>query len=372
VKLDSLLTRAVRALWRGKHGEAIAMLEPEVVRYYDSFNYYYILGSACLRSGDLGGAFTYYKRAREIKMLEPPVLLGMAVCCLHRGDTGKAVELYLEVLDLDPRNRLAKRGLQVLRKHGGTEGIQDWIDSGRNKRLFPPLPKVSLGLARVLAPVALCLLVLVLAGLVVMKLGIFPPGKAASERAGLSGIALEREDQETPVQVGGAYRYVLTRDQALDLYKTGLRLFTGYRDEAAKLSLNRLIESNASDPLKNKARQIISYMEVPGFDTLKDRFSYAEVRQDPILYRDCYVIWQGMATNLTAGETTTTFDFLIGYDTRTKLEGIVQARFDFSVPLDVERPLEVLGRVIPVSTTVGEEGIRLEGLALHQAPSLGR
>jgi hypothetical protein len=76
-----------------------------------------------------------------------------------------------------------------------------------------------------------------------------------------------------------------------------------------------------------------------------------------------------MATNLSAGETVTAFDFLVGYDTRSRLEGIVQVRFDFSVPLNLERPLEVLGRVVPVSTAAGEEGIRLEGIALHQAPS---
>jgi tetratricopeptide (TPR) repeat protein len=370
VKLDPILTRGARLLWRGKYGDVISILQPEVVRYHDSFNYYYILGSACLRAGDLGGAFAYYKRAREIKMLEPLVLLGMAVYYLHRGDTGKAVDLYLEVLDLDPRNRIAKRGLQTLRKHGGS--IQGWIDSGKAPRLFPPIPRPPLSPARVLGPAALCLLVLALGGGVLTKLGLFPGTAAVSERAGLSGIALEREDQESPMQIGGAYRYVLTHSEALKLYETGHRLFTEYRDEAAKPSLNRLIESNAPDPIKNKARLLISYMEIPGFDTLKDRFSYAEVRQEPLLYRDCYVIWQGMATNLSAGETTTAFDFLVGYDTRTKLEGIVQVRFDFSVPLALERPLEVLGRVIPVSTADGEEGIRLEGIALHQASSLSR
>jgi tetratricopeptide (TPR) repeat protein len=369
VKLDPILTRAVRVLWRGKYGEVISLLEPEVVRYHDSFNYYYILGSACLRAGDLGGAFTYYKRAREIKMLEPLVLLGMAVYYLHRGDTGKAVDLYLEVLDLDPRNRIAKRGLQVLRKHGGSGGIQGWLDSGKASRLFPPVPKPPLGQVRVLVPGALVLLLLT--GGILAKLGLFSPGRAGSERAGLPGIALEREDREMPVQLGGTYRYILTRREALDLYETGRRLFTGYRDEAAKLSLNRLIESNASDTLKNRARLLISYMEVPGFDTLKDQFSFAEVRRDPILYRDCYVIWRGMATNLNAGESSTAFDFLIGYDTRTKLEGIVQVHFDLSVSLDPERPLEVLGRVVPIAEA-GEEGIRLEGIALHQASSLGR
>jgi tetratricopeptide (TPR) repeat protein len=342
------------------------MLQPEVVRYHDSFNYYYILGSACLRAGDLGGALTYYKRAREIKLLEPLVLLGMAVCSLHRGDTGKAVDLYLEVLDLDPRNRIAKRGLQALRKYGGS--IQGWIDSGKAPRLFPPVPTPPLSPAQALIPA--CLLALAVAAFVALKSGVFPPGRAAGPpRTGLSVAALEREDREAPMQLGGTYRYILTQREALELYETGRRLFAGYRDEAAKPSLNRLIESNAPDPIKNKAQLLFSYMEVPGFDTLKDRFSYAEVRGDPLLYRDCYVIWQGMATNLSADETATAFDFLVGYDTRSKLEGIVRVRFDFSVPLALERPLEVLGRVVPVSTAAGEEGIRLEGIALHQAPS---
>jgi hypothetical protein len=76
-----------------------------------------------------------------------------------------------------------------------------------------------------------------------------------------------------------------------------------------------------------------------------------------------------MATNLDEGENSTTFDFLVGYDTRSTLEGIVQAAFGFSVSVNPERPLEVLGRVIPVSTAAGEDGIRLEGIALHQTAS---
>ncbi|MDR2740284.1 MAG: tetratricopeptide repeat protein [Treponema sp.] len=344
------------------------MLQPEVVRYHDSFNYYYILGSACLRVGDLGGAFTYFKRAREIKMLEPSVLLGMAVYYLHRGDTGKAVDLYLEVLDLEPRNRIAKKALLVLRKNSGADGIQGWIDSGKAPGLFPPILTLPFTVGRFLFPFIGGLLVLAFAGGILVKLGVIPLSKfTPSERGGLAGIALEQEDRETPVQTGGTFRYILTRNQVLDIYETARKFFIEYRDEAAKVSLNRLIESNASDPVKNKARLLISYMDVPGFDTLKDRFPYSEVNRDPLLYRECYVIWRGMATNLNEGESSTTFDFLVGYDTRSTLEGIVQVAFDFSVPVNLERPLEVLGRVIPISTAAGEDGIRLEGIALHQA-----
>jgi hypothetical protein len=230
---------------------------------------------------------------------------------------------------------------------------------------------LSLTPGRLLLPLAGCILIAALAGFMLKN----PWGKTAPERAGLAGIALEQEDRETPVQVdlrsnGGSYRYILTRNQVLELYETAMKLFAAYRDEAAKVPLNRLIESNASEPVKNKARLLMSYMEPPGFDTLKDRFPYAEVSRDPLLYRDCYVIWRGMAANLTEGENSTAFEFLVGYDTRRILEGRVQVSFDKAVVINPERPLEVLGRVIPVVSAGGEERVRLEGIALHQAAFL--
>lgn len=107
---------------------------------------------------------------------------------------------------------------------------------------------------------------------------------------------------------------------------------------------------------------------MPGFDTLKDRYSYRDVQKEPVLYRDVHVAWKGMAANLRAEERATSFDLLVGYDTRNALEGIVPVRLEFAATVDVERPLEVLGRLVPVQ---GREGFRLEGLALHQAGTLG-
>jgi tetratricopeptide (TPR) repeat protein len=372
MKLDPILTKAIRSLRRRKYGDVITLLQPEVVRYHDSFNYYYILGSACLRAGDLGGAFTYFKRARDIKMREPLVLLGMAIYYLQRGDTERAVDIYLEVLDTEPRNRIAKKALLVLRKYSGTEALQDWIDSGKSFHLFPPLPKMPLTADRFLLPLGL-ILALGLIGGALVAFRIIPSDQDASERIRLPGIALEQEERETPVQIGGSYRYILTRNQVLEIYENARKLFTEYRDEAAKLSLNRLIESNASDPVKNKARLLISYMDVPGFDTFKtiykkdDNFSYRTIKQDPVLYRDCYVIWQGMATNMDLQNDSTSFDFLINYDTRRTLEGIVKVQFDFAASIDMERPIQVLGKVIPISVPGGED-IRLEGIAINQSP----
>jgi hypothetical protein len=360
-----MLTKAIRLMNGKKYGEAIRLLEPEVVRYHDSFYYYYILGSSCLRAGDFGGGYTYFKRAREIKMRDSGTLLGMAVCYLRRGDTERAIDLYLEVQELEPRNPIVKKALAVLRKYSGRENLSAWIDSGKTPRLFPPPITLSFPWPRFILIAALLLAVL-LAGGILLRSGVLD--RRGSERQNIAGISLEREDRDTPVQVGGSYRYILTRDQVLEAYEQGRNLFTEYRDEDAKVPLNRIIESNASDSIKNKARLLISYTEVPGFDTFKEQnsFPYSRVIQEPVLYRDCYVIWKGMATNMDVREAGFSFDLLVGYDTRRVLEGIVPVNFDFSETVDPERPLEVLGRIVPISAA-GGEGVRLEGVALHQA-----
>jgi tetratricopeptide (TPR) repeat protein len=370
MKFDPILTRALRLARKGKFGAAIQKLENEQVRYYNSFTYYYVLGVLCLHAGDFGGAFNYFKRAREIKIQDPQVLLGLAVLFLRRGDTDRALDLYLEVLDKDGRNRIVPKALNGIRKHSGTDTFPLWIESGNLARFYPPLPRLP---PRITLVVFGFLAAAVLCGGALIKFNILSlPIIRAVPRDGFTGSALEQGELKTPVQIGGTYRYILTKDQVVDAYNKARSFFTEFRDEAAKVEINRLIESNASEAVKNKARMLLSYLEVPGFDNLKDRFSYSEVKGDPGLYRDCYVIWRGMATNLDMGEHNTAFDFLVGYDTRSTLEGIVPVVFNFSVPVNPEKPLEVLGRVIPVIAVDGQgPTVQLEGIALHQSGTPG-
>ncbi|MDR3174267.1 MAG: tetratricopeptide repeat protein [Treponema sp.] len=368
MKLDPILTKAIRLARRGSYDAAIRTLEPEVNRYHDSFKYYYILGVSCLRVGDFQGALTYFKLAREVRIRDPNALLGMAVLHLRRGETDRAVDYYLEVQELDGGNSIARRALSIIRRYAGQNRIADWLESGELRRLYPPLPPIPPDPRRLLLG---GLAVLGLAGIlfiVLLRLHVIVLPGSRGPRQLLAGTALEQADREGPVETGGVYRYILTRNQVLEYYERGLSLFTEYRDEAARLCFNRLIESNASGGIKGKARLVMSSMEVPGFDTFKrqDNYTIHEVIKDPALYRDCHVIWQGMATNVETSSAGTSFDFLVGYDTRQSLEGIMRVEFDRALLINPEKPLEVLGRIVLVSTDRGEE-IRLQGIAVHQS-----
>jgi hypothetical protein len=348
------------------------LLEPEVVRYHDSFRYYYILAYSCLLAGDFGGALTYFRRAREIKMRDPSVLIGLAALHLRRGETDRAVDFYLDVLDKEPKNRLAAKALDVVRKRGDPESLSAWIEEGKLSRLYPPAPALPGSPRRVVLILmgAILAIAAIFAGSIALGFVSSPLAKPA-ERPGFEKTRLGAEERAEPVQIGGSYRYVLTRKEILDAYDAAQRLFREYRDDAAKVELNRILESNASAQVKEKARILASYAIVPGFDTLRDRFSYATVIEAPELYRGCHVIWRGMAANLREGEKSTSFDLLVGYDTRNSLEGIVSVNFDFAVAIDQERPLEVLGRIASATTGAQKATVSIEGVALHQSASLG-
>jgi tetratricopeptide (TPR) repeat protein len=372
MKLDPILTKATRLARSGKHEGAMKILMPEANRYNGSFRYCYLMALCCLYTGDFGGALSYFKAAQNMKIRHPGVLLGFAALYLRRREIERAVDYYLEVQELDEKNRIAKKALGIIRKYAGTGNFPAWLDSGDLPKLFPPIPRAGFSGERIIIFAAALFAVLVLLWGLLTRSGFIPsPFNRREDRRGIPEITLAREERAEPVETGGIYRYIFTRAQALDTYDRALGLFTEYRDEAAKYNLNRILESNASPGLKNKSRILLSYMEVPRFDTFvgKDNFSYTEVLRDPLLYRDCHVIWRGMATNMEILQNLTAFDFLVGYDTRNTLEGIVPVVFDKVISLNPEKPLEVLGRIVPVPTDKGLD-IRLEGVAIHQ-PVMG-
>jgi tetratricopeptide (TPR) repeat protein len=368
MKTDPVLSKAARLARSRNYTEAIRILDSEDNRYADSYNYFYLYAVICLYSGDLGNALAHFRHAYEIKNMKDPLsMLGLAALYLNRKDTVHAVDYYLDVEELDPGNKIAQKGLAIIRKYSEHDSISAWLADGKLYKLYPPIPYagVTLGTAISISLAILSVAFLTL-GLLVVFHAIPNPFKIRSGRPTVE-FELSGQERDEPVETAGLYSYILTRNQVVDNYDKALSLFTSYRDEAAKIYLNRILESNASENLKSKSRLLLTFMEIPRFDNFKqsDNVSYTNVAKEPVLYRDVYVIWRGMATNVEVLEEKTTFDFLVGYDTRTALEGIVPVVFNNPVALNSERPLEVLGKIVPLSPS--SPSIRLEGAAIHQS-----
>jgi tetratricopeptide (TPR) repeat protein len=367
IKLDPLLSKAAFLAKKKDFEGAFKILNAEEDRYNGSFKFYYLFGVICLHAGSYVEALSSFRQARQIKMNDPSVLLGLAVLHLKRMDTVQAVDYYLDVQEINPGNKIAKKALNIIRKYSSPEALSDWLTPERLSKLFPPIPSSGINARTVITGALILCAAVILTYALLVKFSVLPSPVKKPEVRYTAEFLLSGEERAKPVETGGSYMYILTRDQATTLYDRALSLFTSYRDEEAKLSLNRILESNASESIKNKARLLFLYMEVPGFDNFNrnDNHSFSEVKSEPVLYRDVHVIWSGMATNVEITDEYTRFDFLVGYDTRRTLEGIVPVIFNMPVSINTDRPLEVLGKIVLTST-----GIMLEGAAVHQSGRL--
>jgi len=353
----TVLERAKRAFYRKKYNDVITLLEPNTIQYRDSFTFYLYLGMACLHPGDIGGATTYFQRARQIKMRDPELLVAQAALHLRRGDTHQAVEYYLEALEYAPSHRLARKSLDFIRKGSDPETISALVETGKIARFYPRI-KRPLTAGRIAAK-AVPLALVALAAVLLYRGITADPGPV---RADLSALELDSADREDAIAMSGSYRYVLTEKELFASYEKAQKFFQSYRDNAAQVEINRILNSNASVAIKRKSRELMGYLSRQGFDTIQDVYTYAQVSKEPWLYLDCWVVWKGMATNVVSGENAMVFDLLVGYDTRDVLEGIVPVRFGKVLSVDPEKPLEVLGQV-------GLEGgkVILTGSAIHQS-----
>ncbi len=354
----SVLERAKQAFYRKRYNDVITLLETNVIQYRDSFPFYFYLGLACLYSGDVGGATSYFQRARQIKLRDPDLLAAQAALFLRRGETHQAVEYYLEALEYAPEHRLSKKSLDFIRKKGDSDTISALVETGRIVRFYPR-PRKKRSAAGITAVV-----VLVAAAALGFRFGLPLAEKSGmnAARADLSSFRLGQAEKTGAVELGGSYRYILTESAILKGYSDAQRYFQNYRDNAAQVEINRLLYSNASASIKQKARLLMTYFTEPGFDSLRDNYPYKKVLEDPYLYLDCWAVWKGMATNIRTTDNTVDLDFLVGYDTRSTLEGIVPVHFSAVLPVDPDKPLEILARI---SSENGK--LVLEGSSIFQS-----
>ena len=367
------LEKAHSLLQRRKFSYVISLLEsgnnPEI--YRESFDYFLTAGLACLYLGDTGSAGAYFQRARHIRMTDPTLLNAQAVLFLRRGDTDRAIEYYLDVLDYAPGNKTALSAMEFIKTHGSYDELCKAVDSGDIERFYPPLGVNPDTIKRI----ALSALAGVVLALFIFNFGSFSRAArrvhlpSISQRADLSELFLSVEEignaQKKDLS-GGNYKYILSDTQIKKSYDMAMTYFQDYRENASLVEINRLLNSNASDAIKAKARMIASYFTEPTFDSLSDygdNVDYAQVAKEPELYLGCWVDWSGRVSNSVAEGKSYRCDLLVGYQDMERVEGFVPLFFEDSPypAIDGERPVRVLAKI-----AVENGKIILNGRAVYQ------
>lgn len=357
---SDVLAVAKRLMRRRRFDQAITVLQGRAEIYEDNFDYYLLFAVSCLYVGDTGTASQYFQKARNIKLTDTTLLLGQAALFLRRGDTDRALQYYLDVLDYEPGNKIAQSAMEFIRTKGDYSTICKWVDTGDIEQFYPPLGINPYALAGVAVPLVACVLGILL---VVHIMPVSRPERGS--RADLSALVLsvdERKNiQETNLS-SGAFAYILSSSQINETYEKAQVYFQQYRDNLAQVEINRILNSNASVAVKQKANLLMSYLEEPSFDTVKDVPSYRTIEREPVLYLDCWVSWSGRISNVVQSENLFKCDFLVGYETMQNVEGIVPLKFSVPPVIENDKPVTVLAKII------SENGkIALSGRAVYQS-----
>ena len=337
----SPLIKAKRLLSQKRFPQVIKLLESHVFDYPSSFEYNYLLGTACLYVGDIGGAELYYKKARNIKISDVNLINAQAVLFLRRGETAKAVDYYLQTQEYAPDDVLAKKGLEFIKKNGNPETINYYVQSGKIKKLYPKTGFNSKILVS-LIPLFIC------GALLLFFVTQDPEDVIIEKRADLSELVLTIEEKNESLEqdtASSVFRYILTEKELDDSYNKAISSFQKYNDNAAQIEINRILNSNASVAIKQKAHLLTEYFEEPSFNSEIEEVTYEELKNDPWLYLDTWVQWSGRISNVQETELEYRCDLLLGYETLEKMEGIVPLSIQQRVSIDTTLPLNVLAQV---------------------------
>ena len=361
----SVLQTARKLMRRRKFGYAITLLESRTHDYGGSFEFYLALGTSCLYVGDEGSASKYYQLAREIKISNSELLLGQAAIYLRHGETDRALQYYLDILNIDPNNEVAKSALEFIRTHGDYNTICQWKDSGKIAKFYPPLG-VNPDIIRN------CIFAGFLLGCVVSAFIVFKSTPKKPNRS-LSSTNEESEERQRAKNVeplsdfdGGVLVYNLTEKQISDSYNEAISYWQQNRDNAALREINRILYSNASPSKKQEALNLRQSLKEPTFDTLKDEdnFTYQEVESDHFLYNNCFVSWSGRVSNaISLDNGSWECILLVGYENLRYVDGMVSVHFaEAPYPeVDPEKPIRILAKV-----TEAQGKLLLEGRAVYQ------
>ena len=346
------LRKAVKLLIKGQLTRCIYFLEPKISLFLDSADYFYLLGRAYFAVGDPESAQLYLQRGLESDPNHEEIQLVQACFAVKEHDVYKAIAIWLKLDSAGSRRACLRYGLDQIRRINDNEELYNFIRSQRFSRLFPPLPgALSYRLGRRLRQVLLLLFFAVVFWFsyrfgtpkVQNLYQSWRNQRQASESLSLEGLdSSEYFSFERKTEL-----FTFEQKDLESLIKDLRRNYDRYNDNLVQRDINKILLSNAGDKIKAKFRLVENLLESPKqFFELKNNFAFQEVRQNPPLYQNCYVRWQGKPTNIRIDENGELgFTLLVGYIDGSVLEGQVFVLLEDLISIPKDRPLAVFGRI---------------------------
>jgi len=331
--------KAEKQFKQGKYSDVIRLLEPEVFNYREDDKFYYYLGMSCLFLGDFSGANSYLRRALQIRP-DTNQMLGLAVIHLKHGNSSEAIRIWLDILDKEPENKYAKKSLDILNKTEILKKIPEDFLIKNLSNFLPHLKKAKFYNLFHYASIIFISLFILLTLFITSNYAI----KSINNSKNLYPELTISRNLNDIIAVGN-FKIELQPKEIVMLFESAKKQFIDKKDNEARIEINKLLNSNASESVKEKARLLDTYLKEPDFRYFKNSITYRMASENPYLYNNCYVKWSGKIANIKIFEKSVSCDFLVGYDSGRIVEGIINVIIDFPIILNEEFSYDIIGQL---------------------------
>ena len=337
------LAKARSLYRRKKYNELIRHLQPQVFMYRESLEYFQLIGSACFFSGDYGGSMSYVRRAIDIDEDNIEARLFLAAVYLKRRESDKAIQEWLAILDRQPTNRFAQKGLHFVRTLHSMDELRERVTQ---KQLVKFVPKVFNPLPLLSTLLVAALLVIGIIQLDPVQLttnGLHSFFTKTPDRPGIEHINFPQGQPLTSLE--GDYSEVLNEDEIDTILDRIRENFNRRKDNLVQIDINRILRSTATAPVKERVRSLAASLEAPDFTNMQTSYDYQEIVSDPGLYQNAFVRWKGRPSNIQQTENSVSFTLLVGYHTGQVLEGSVPVTVPFAARVRPDMGVELIGKI---------------------------
>ncbi|AHE62477.1 Tetratricopeptide repeat family protein [Borrelia parkeri SLO] len=352
---NKLINKSISYYNSHKYSDVVKLLEKEIFLYKNYYFYHYILGMSYLRMGNLGTAQTYLKKAYTLNPTEPDVKQSIAILLAAQGKEDKAIQIWLKMIEENQEIQRSEFSLETIRKNP----IQGALFLNKNKiyaKLFPEI-KVETGqnlskLIRILLTIASLAFLLIAIFLFIhsketIKLTLSK--SKVKEKKAINNIAayiddIKINDKEKIENHEGQFVFILTETEIKNSFQKIKTHLKQGKDNFARIEINKILNSNASESIKLKAKNLASFISRPNFITFDDYLVLKEIKKNPLIYSNVYVKWEGIANNIEKKDNITYFDFYVGYN-KNVLEGIITTKTTFDIDINFKDYVEILGQI---------------------------
>ncbi|NIZ19325.1 tetratricopeptide repeat protein [Entomospira culicis] len=366
---QAILKKAERQLKATQYRQVIRLLEPKILLFNNDAHFYYLLGSACYFTNDINGAQLYLQRGLTSAEDNIDIRLLLACVALRKRDTAQALQLWLEVDDLEPDNKKARFGINKMKSIKDNRDLGRFLVQHSFKKLLPIKPISPL--MRVVSSIGYTLtimLLLVSIGFLSQRIfyQIFPPQPFTRDGVSEQFTFFSIKPTEILSPSDAPTLFILSEAQILQGMEDAREYFNNFQDDLAGRELNRVLLSNASSAVKAQAMILQQAFQPPTFATYNANFTFVDVASQPQLYNGLHVLWRGPINGLNVTPSRIAFRLLVGYEDGRVLEGAVDVFVPFEISLTPNLVTHVLGKV--VANDAGN--FYLEAVSINQIVAL--